>query len=215
VGRLVLRAGEEVGKHAEIVRDIIQLLNRLGEGNAVKFFRALDFEKYTAELAGQWRKLTQRLDDVIGGVLRRAHFVIPDGMVKRLEQLQAGIRDLKQIGEHMIPDSLKELNRRLKTLQKHVYEGEWHEIPEALKSATRETEARLVETEVEGKPKKVWSFTTRLIPRTTRGCITTSRVGRTFEIRLGRRAKTPGSSPPSAGRSAPSRFPLARRFVGS
>ena len=158
VGRLVLKAGEEVGKHAEIVRDIIQLLNRLGEGDAVKFFRALDFEKYTAELAGQWRKLTQRLDDVIGGVLRRARFVIPDGMVKRLEQLQTGIRDLKQIGERMIPDSLKELNQRLKTLQKHVYEGDWHEIPDALKSATRETEARLVEKEVEGKPSKAWEL---------------------------------------------------------
>jgi len=158
VGRLVIKAGEEVGKHAEIVRDIIQLLNRLGEGDAVKFFRALDFEKYTAELAGQWSKLTQRLDDVIGGVLRRARFVIPDGMVKRLEQLQTGIRDLKQIGERMIPDSLKELNQRLKTLQKHVYEGDWHEIPDALKSATRETEARLVEKEVEGKPSKAWEL---------------------------------------------------------
>ena len=51
-GKLIIRASEGVGKHAEILRDIIQFLNRIGEGNAVKFIKNLNFEKYTGEILG-------------------------------------------------------------------------------------------------------------------------------------------------------------------
>jgi hypothetical protein len=158
VGKLVIRASEGVGKHAEILRDIIQFLNRIGEGNAVKFIKELSFEKYTGEVLGQWHKLVQRIDDVIEGVLRHARIVLHDAMIDRLRQIQHGLRELRAKGEEMIPESLKELNRRLKEIQKHVHEGDWHEIPSSLSSKTRESEARLVEGVADGKPQKVWKL---------------------------------------------------------
>ena len=157
-GKLIIRASEGVGKHAEILRDIIQFLNRIGEGNAVKFIKNLNFEKYTGEILGQWHKLVQRVDDVIEGVLRHARIVLRDAMIDRLRQIQRGLRELRAKGEEMIPDSLKELNRRLKEIQKHVHEGDWHEIPSSLSSKTREAEARLVEEVVDGVPRKVWKL---------------------------------------------------------
>jgi hypothetical protein len=144
VGKLILKASEDVGRHAEILRDVIQFLNRVGEGDAIKFLKKLDFESHAAELRGVWKKLTQRLDDVLTATLKRAHRLIPDAMAARLQKLQQGIRDLAALGDSMIPDSLKELNTRLKAIQKKIYEGEWHDIGGAWESATREAEARLV-----------------------------------------------------------------------
>jgi len=95
---------------------------------------------------------------VIEGMLRNARILIPDAMINRLRQIQHGIRELRTMGEEMIPESLKELNRRLKEIQKHVHEGDWHEIPSSLSSKTREAEARLVEEVVDGTPRKVWKL---------------------------------------------------------
>ncbi len=158
VGKLIIRASEGVGKHAEILRDIMMILKRIGDGNAVKFFKELSFEKYTGEVLGQWHKLVQRIDDVVEGVLHHARIVINDAMIARLRQIQRGFRELGNKGEEMIPESLKELNRRLKEIQKHVHEGDWYEIPSSLSSKTREVEARLVEDVVEGKPRTVWKL---------------------------------------------------------
>jgi hypothetical protein len=156
VGKLLVKAAGGVGKHAEMLRDIIRLLNRIGEGNAVKFIRELDFEKYLPELRGRWHELTQRIDEVLGIVIGKAHWVIPDSMLRRLHELRAGVQMLVEKGEKMIPDALKELNARLKELQKAFYEGEWHALESAGKATTREAEARLVEVIEGGEKKKVW-----------------------------------------------------------
>jgi hypothetical protein len=156
VGKLLMRAAEGVGKHAELLRDIIKLLNRIGEGNAVKFIRELDFEKYLPEIRGKWRELIQRIDEVLDTVIRKAHRWIPDSMTRRLDELKRGITAMKNLGERMIPDAIKELNARLKQLQKALYEGEWHALGSAGKVTTREAEARLVEVIEDGEKKMVW-----------------------------------------------------------
>jgi len=132
----------------------------------VKFFKALNFEAHTAEILGQWRKLSQKLDDVTELIIKKWNTVIPRSMITRLQQLQSGVRALKKIGERMIPDALKELNAKLRAVQAHLYSGEWHEIQGAMKSATREAEARLVTETVGGKTTKVWKLTDPPFPPT-------------------------------------------------
>jgi hypothetical protein len=153
-----MQAGKGAGKHAEVLSEIIMLLKRVGDGNAIKFFKELNFEKYTGEILGHWHKLAQRIDDVIEGLLRNARILIPDAMIARLRQIQNGVRELRRMGENMIPESLKEMNRRLKEIQKHIYEGDWHEIPSNLSSKTREAEGRLVEEVADGKKVKKWNL---------------------------------------------------------
>lgn len=168
VGKLVIKASAGGSDAAKIVADIIKVLNFAGfYGDARAFFKALNFEAYTADILGQWRKLTQRLDDVTGAILRKWQLVIPDAMIARLRQLQSGLRTLRQLGDKMIPDALKELNARLKAVQAHVYSGEWHEIGGALKSATREAEARIVTEVVNGKPTQVWKLKDPPFPAST------------------------------------------------
>jgi hypothetical protein len=158
VGKLAIEASKGASKSAEILSEIVECLNRVGEGNAVKFIKELNFDKYTGDILGQWHKLVQRIDDLIEGVLRNARILIPDAMINRLRQIQHGIRELRTMGEDMIPESLKELNRRLKEIQKQIHKGEWHEISSSLSSKTREAEARLVEDVVDGTPRKVWKL---------------------------------------------------------
>jgi hypothetical protein len=144
IGKLVIVATEDVGEHPALLREIAILLARWGDGNEIQFAKKLDFESYIGPIKDQWAELTKRLDAVLSAVMRRAGSVIPDAMLRRLQQIQTGMRELASLGDQMIPDSLKELNRRLQAVQKSIYEGDWHEIRNSLTSTTREAEARLV-----------------------------------------------------------------------
>jgi hypothetical protein len=65
VGKLVLKAAANGSDAAKVMVEVVKVLNFAGHyGDAVKFFKALNFEAHTADILGQWRKLTQRLDDV-------------------------------------------------------------------------------------------------------------------------------------------------------
>jgi hypothetical protein len=151
IGKLILEAGEDVARHGELVQKIVDLVNHVGKGNAIKFLKELDFERYTGTIMSQWRKFAVQLDRAIGGVLRNIRIVIPEAMIDRLTKIQQGLQDLKALAERMIPDAIKDLNSRLKAIQEHIYEGTWHEIPDAARSSTREAEARLVEKETDAK----------------------------------------------------------------
>jgi hypothetical protein len=50
VGRLVLMVGKDVAKNREILEQIIKFLNRVGEGDAVKWLAKLNVLKYQPEL---------------------------------------------------------------------------------------------------------------------------------------------------------------------
>src|SRR5580704_15134873 len=75
VGKLILDAGEDVARHGELVQKIVDLLNHVGKGNAVKFLKELDFEKYTGDIVSAWRKLAQQLDNAITSVLGHVRVV--------------------------------------------------------------------------------------------------------------------------------------------
>lgn len=155
-GKLLLKVGAEVGDHARVLREMVQVLNRVGRGDAVKFLKDLDLETYVPELRGQWKALTQRFDDVCAVVLEEVGGWLTPGMKSRVVAIQQQVRILRDLGDRLIPDGIKELNRRLKTVQRQVYEGEWHDIPASLVSKTREVEARLVEEVTEKGIEKTW-----------------------------------------------------------
>jgi hypothetical protein len=144
VGKLLMRVGRNAAEHPQILREAIELLNRLGNGNAVRYIRELDLLRYTAELQRHFRELITRIQRSIDAVLRRTRWVIPDSMKERLQQLRAAVGQLLALGDRMIPDAVKELNDRLKVIQRHMYNGDYHEIPSSLRSRTREFERGLV-----------------------------------------------------------------------
>jgi len=105
-----------------------------------------DLTKYTSELLTKWKDLVQRLELVIDATQKKLHTILSKGLSDRLAAIRDGLAKVKVTGEKMIPESIKELQQKLRLVQQEVYEGEWHAIPKTLKSNTREIEARLVET---------------------------------------------------------------------
>lgn len=144
VGRLLTRVGREAAEHPRILREAVELLNRFGNGNSVQWLRSLDLTRYTGDLQRHFRDLTARIQRTIDAVLRRTRWVIPDSMKARLLQLRAAMQQLAALGERMIPTAVRDLNERLKLIQRHMYEGTYHEIPSSLRSSSREFERGLI-----------------------------------------------------------------------
>ena len=146
VGKLLLRVGNNAAEHPRIWREAITLLNRVGQGDAVRHLRSLDLTAHTAAVRAKYRDLLARLDGVLGQLVnsRVARWTLPTTLMNRLRQLKAGFQQLAAIGDRMIPDALRTLNDKLKIVQRHMYQGEYHQIPSSLRSRTREAEAGLV-----------------------------------------------------------------------
>ncbi len=161
VGRLLIKYADDAARH---LPELVALLNRIGVGDAVKYLKTLDFEKHVPDLMGKWRYFTQKLDQVLDEVLRKVRGWMPDEMVERLEALRRGLRELARLGDKMVPEALKELNRRLKLAQRALYQGEWNAIADNLTSASREVEARLVAS-TDGSPPR-WEFAEQPFPPT-------------------------------------------------
>jgi len=145
VGKLLLKGVKTAAEHIEQLKKVVMFLSRIGHGNQLKWLKELNLLKYTAELKGKWAEITTRIEVVAEKVLQRLGHLLSDEMVRRLEQIKAGMIKLRELGERMIPDAVKDLNARLEKIQKHIYEGDWHLITDG-KAFTREAEARIVET---------------------------------------------------------------------
>lgn len=148
VGRLLLKGGREAAKAAANIQELVAFLNRMGMGDALAWIRKLDLEAYTGEVLGRYQELSHRIDAVLESVLSRSKGLFPEPMRSRLAKLREELAGLNGKAEEMIPKSVKELNERLKAVQRQLYEGEWHGIPKSLDTRTREVEARLVDTQV-------------------------------------------------------------------
>ena len=146
VGKLLLREVKSAEEAAAHLKEIIGVLNHLGLGNAVDWFRDLDLLHYGEPLLKAWRDLMHRLDGVLDAIPSKLKSVLPQRMLDALAKLRDRLRGVVVQGERMIPESVRDLSERLKAAQRHLYAGQWHAIPKDLTSKTWETEARLVNT---------------------------------------------------------------------
>jgi hypothetical protein len=146
VGRLLVKAGQELAQMSTHIAQFIKVLSRVGDGNAVKWFKSLDLEAFLPVVRAKWTELAGRLNTVIDRVLVKMRHLLPDSMLEHLAQLKTKLGEVMQLAESKIPEALKDLNARLKQVQRQLYEGAWEDIPASFRSITREAEARLVVT---------------------------------------------------------------------
>jgi len=152
VGRLALKVTADVAGNVKVLEEVITFLNRVGHGNAVKWFRQLNVLSYQAEILTRFRNLMDTLITTVARIKLKLGPVLPDRMLRALKQWRAGFIKVRALGDKMIPQALKELHARLLRLQQLVYRGEWHTVVAGEKTVTREAEARLLEnTEVAAK----------------------------------------------------------------
>lgn len=154
VGKLLMRVGKNAEEDKKIFKAIVALLNKVGHGNAVKFIRELDFEKYAKPIVDGVNEAGLRVKTGLEYLQTRMKSVVPDQVITRMDTIREQIGKVQSLAGRMVPKALKELNARLRVIQRLAYEGEWHLIPNAGKVTTREIEARLVTT-AEGKVWKV------------------------------------------------------------
>jgi hypothetical protein len=154
IGKLLMRVGRSAAEDREIFRAVIALLNKIGHGDAVKFLRELDFGKYARPIVDGVNEAAGRVRNGLEYLQKQMAPVLPKEVIERMETIRVQIKRVQRLANRMVPQALRNLNARLKTIQQLAYQGEWHLIPSAGKIKAREIEARLVTT-AEGKVWKV------------------------------------------------------------
>lgn len=144
IGKLVLMAGKHADQDKKIFEACVWLLNKVGEGNAVKFIKELDFTKYAAPIIKGAKNTIRTIGEGIDAVLVKFGNIIPDAARQHMLALKEQLSKVTLLIDSMVPQALKDLNNKLKHIQTLAYQGEWHAIPGAGKAITRETEARLL-----------------------------------------------------------------------
>lgn len=144
MGKLLMKIGQDADENQKILKSCVWLLNRVGEGNAVRFIRELDFTSYGKPVKNGIKELCSRLGDGIEFVQKRYGKLIPLDASQHMNALHGSLKGIAAMADTMVPQALKDLNNRLKYIQTLAYQGDWHLIPGAGKAITREAEARLV-----------------------------------------------------------------------
>ncbi len=152
VGRLLLKLGKNAAENHKILQEVVEFLNRVGHGDAVKFIKELNLLKYQSELIAKFNAFMDKLVEALRAIKSRLSWMLSNDMQQMIDRWVSQFGELKRLGSKMIPQALKDLNERLKLLQQAVYKGELHTVQVGTKNVTRESEARLVD-EHAAKPK--------------------------------------------------------------
>ncbi|MFM0218073.1 hypothetical protein [Paraburkholderia caledonica] len=147
VGRLALRVAGDAAKDAELLQEVVQFLNRMGHGDAPQWLKALDVGKYQSQLLSKVKDFCATVRLAIERSLKaRVGQLLPEVWRAQLARVGDGFRALQDLADQMVPQAVKELDARLKTLQNMVYRGEIHEIATGgMPKVRREAEAYLEE----------------------------------------------------------------------
>ncbi|MCO1362341.1 hypothetical protein L0Y97_25785 [Burkholderia multivorans] len=147
VGRLLLKVTGDVAKDAELLKAVVQFLNRMGHGDAPKWLKALDLAKYQAQVVTRLKDFCATVRVAIQRSLAaRVGRMLPDKWRAALERVSSGFHAIQDMADQIVPEAIKELNAKLKVLQNMVYRGEVHEIATGgAPKLEREVEAYLQE----------------------------------------------------------------------
>ena len=132
VGKLTVRAARQAAKAGpeavlrilgQTAEEIIEFMNRLGVGNAKKWFLDLNITQYQGAIIKNFNDLTNGIITAIDKTLRRASWVLPNNLIERMKQISASMKTLQQTGKEMIPQAVKEFNDQLIWMQQYIRTG--------------------------------------------------------------------------------------------
>ena len=132
VGKLVVRAAKMATKAsptavlrilAHTAEEIIEFMNRLGIGNARKWFLDLNIMKFQPEVLKHFSDFTNGIILAIDKVLRRMSFILPASHIDWLKSVSAAMKSLAEKGKEMIPKAVKEFHEMLVWMQTYIRTG--------------------------------------------------------------------------------------------
>jgi hypothetical protein len=137
VGRIAIRVTDDVAKNApEIAKtggEVVAFLNRLGHKNAEAWLKSLDVLSHQAEILSKFRALCDTVIISIDRYIIRFKAVLPQSLIARAQQVAEGFKQIKVLGDKMIPQALKDLNDKLQHLKRIIHAGG---VPPVNKTAT-------------------------------------------------------------------------------
>ncbi|MFU9139095.1 hypothetical protein [Erwinia tasmaniensis] len=145
----------------ETLGDVIKFLNRVGEGDAVKWLNKLNVVEYQAQLIEKMSDFCTTMITAINQILKaRVGRILPEKWQADLLRVRDGFAALQPLASRMIPQALKELDAKLRVLQALVYKGEIHTVATGKGRAEvwREAEAYLIERPLRDAPKQGTRF---------------------------------------------------------
>lgn len=131
-GRLTLGAAREAAalagaaraaRMAEVGRDIVAFLNRIGVGHAERWLLELNFAKHQAQVLERFNGLLNTISRALGQIQAKLGAVLGDAMLKRIDTLRKGLAGLRTQAEKMIPQALKDLDATLSEIQRYIRSG--------------------------------------------------------------------------------------------
>lgn len=161
VGRLALRVTTKAAENVETLGDVIKFLNRIGEGDAVKWLNKLNVVGYQAQLIEKMSGFCHTMITAINQILKaRVGRMLPERWQADLIRVRDGFAALQPLASKMIPQALQELDAKLRVLQALVYKGEIHTVATGKGRAEvrREAEAYLIERPLREAPKQGTRF---------------------------------------------------------
>lgn len=161
VGRLALRVTKEAAENVETLNDVIKFLNRVGEGDAVKWLNKLNVVEYQAQLIEKMSDFCSTMITAINQILKaRIGRMLPEKWQADLLRVRDGFAALQPLASKMIPQALKELDAKLRVLQALVYKGGVHTVATGAGrvDVRREAEAYLIERPLREAPKQGTRF---------------------------------------------------------
>jgi len=161
VGRLALRVTKDIAGNVDALKDVVKFLNRMGEGDAVKWLNKLNVVEYQALLIEKMSDFCNTMITTINQILKaRVGRMLPDKWQADLRQVGDGFVILQSMASKMIPQALKELDARLRVLQALVYRGATHTVATGTGriDVRHEAEAYLIERPLREAPKQGTRF---------------------------------------------------------
>jgi len=132
VGKLTLRAVRQAAKAspqaalrilAQTAEEIIEFMNRLGIGNAKKWFLDLNIMQHQEAVLKHFSDFTSGVILAIDKVLKKMSWFLPANLIARLKQISAGMKSLGEKGKEMIPLAVKEFHGYLVWMQTYIRTG--------------------------------------------------------------------------------------------
>lgn len=192
VGRIALRVAGDVAKDskavAEIAHEVISFLNRIGHKNAEAWIKSLDILKYEKQILEKFRDFCDMVIIAINRYGLRFGSILPQSLVSRMEQFSNGFKQIKELGDKMIPQALKELYEKLENLKQVIRAGglpppnlaKTLEVQTGRKTVSYAEEARLIES---GAAKKL--VHAGKYPQNGANVSDTERIGKIYKAEAG------------------------------
>ncbi|MGN4152841.1 hypothetical protein ACS0Y3_20915 [Burkholderia gladioli] len=128
VGKLLMRAAEKSEDLVKLCQEILALIRKAGFGDAVQWFRKLDFAQYQGLVLKAFGTLLDRIGKSLNFILNRLGSVIPTRVAQYLRALLPKLDELRKLGDTRIVQGIKKLTQLLEKVRSHLVTGTWADV---------------------------------------------------------------------------------------